>query len=217
MLFFVYYFMIRCLWGRGSECNCFLVWGDRLAVVDAGSPGAVLDVVGGLSIPTGYLLITHNHFDHVCGLPVLKNKLGGKLAVHELDADALEAGDSKRVLSNLFWSDCPKAKVDVRLRDGDVLDLGGGVKLEVIHTPGHTPGGVCFYEPKEKVLFSGDTVFADGVGRTDFLGGDFEKLEESVEKLLKLVDERGVETIYPGHGPKASGGVIRNIYEEYFS
>jgi len=208
--------MICELLGRGSECNCFLVAGDRLAVIDSGNPKAVLDKVEGLDIPTSYLINTHYHFDHVLGLPVLKEKLGGKVTLHEADAALLEKCDDRFVMSYLFQEKCPKIKVDLRLKGGEVLDLGG-IKLAVIHTPGHSPGGICLYEPASKTLFSGDTVFADGVGRTDFPGGDSELLKGSVEKLLALYDSRGINRILPGHGPEAKGEVLRNIYKEYFS
>jgi hydroxyacylglutathione hydrolase len=207
--------MICELWGRGSECNCFLVAGDRLAVIDSGNPDAVLDKVGGLDIPTDYLINTHYHFDHVLGVPVLKERLGGKVALHDEDAKLLEGCDDHYVLSYLFQEDCPKIEVDLRLHGGEVLDLGG-VVLEVIHTPGHSPGGICLYEPDSRTLFSGDTVFADGVGRTDFPGGDAEALRKSVEKLIALHEAKGIERILPGHGPAASGKALRNIYNEYF-
>ena len=207
--------MIYELWGRGSECNCFVVAGDKLAVIDSGNPEAVLNVVGGLDIPTDYLINTHYHFDHVLGVPVLKQRLGGRVALHDEDAKLLEGRDDHYVLSYLFQEDCPKIEVDLRLHGGEVLDLGG-VVLEVIHTPGHSPGGICLYEPASRTLFSGDTVFADGVGRTDFPGGDDEALKKSVEKLLALHESREIDRILPGHGPAAKGGVLRNIYKEYF-
>jgi hydroxyacylglutathione hydrolase len=207
--------MICELWGRGSECNCFVVGCKRLAVIDSGNPDAVLDTVRGLNIPTGYLINTHYHFDHVLGLPALKQNLGGLVALHEADATLLEKCDDKFVLSGLFGEKCPKIKVDLRLRGGEVLDLGG-VVLEVIHTPGHSPGGLCLYEPASKTLFSGDTVFSDGVGRTDFPGGDERLLKKSVEKLLDLFKKRGIDRILPGHGSEANGGVLLNIYNEYF-
>jgi hydroxyacylglutathione hydrolase len=208
--------MIVPVLSRGHECNCFIVAGKKCAIIDAGNPRVVFDKLRDLSIGIDYLLTTHYHFDHVSGLVYLKENLGGAVAVHEADASALEKADTSRVLSYLFDAECPKVSVDWKLKDGDVVDLGGLV-LEVIHTPGHTPGGVCFYEPASKSLFSGDTVFDGCVGRTDFEGGSNRDLKKSVEKLVRLHIERGIEIVYPGHGPLFHGKEIKGIYEEYFS
>ena len=207
--------MIYPLFSDGSECNCFLVVGAKAAVVDAGSPQSVLRKISELGIGINYLLTTHYHFDHVLGLAELRAKTGAKVVAHEADASFLEAGDNSRILSGLFGVGFNKVPVDWKLKGGESIDLGG-LLLEVIHTPGHTPGGVCFYEPVSKTLFSGDTVFADGVGRTDFPGGSLGDLKSSVQKLLKLHSERGVDIFYPGHGPPGKGSDLRGIYDEYF-
>lgn len=207
--------MIIPLIGSGFESNCFIVAGEKAAVIDAGDPHRILEKMGGLNIQTAYLINTHCHYDHVLGLGVLKQRLGGLVALHEADADALDAGERDLILADAFGARPPMVKVDVRLRDGSVIDLGG-LCLDVIHTPGHTPGSICLYEPETKSLFSGDTVFADGVGRTDFPKGSFEDLKKSVETLIELHNESGIGTVYPGHGPTTTGDRIRNIYEEYF-
>ena len=208
--------MIYSVMGSGFECNCFIVSGVKGAVIDAGNPESVLEKVRELGIGINYLLTTHYHFDHVLGLAVLRAKTGGRVVVHEADASALESGDGGRVLSHFFGDGFAKLPVDWKLAGGELIDLGGLV-LEVVHTPGHTPGGICFYEPVSRSLFSGDTVFADGVGRTDFPGGSFSVLKKSVEKLLELHRGRGVEIIYPGHGPLGRGEDLEGIYEECFS
>lgn len=208
--------MIVPVMSLGDACNCFIVSGNKGAIIDAGNPRLVLDKVRNLSIGIDYLLTTHYHFDHVSGLVYLKENLGGVVAVHGADASALEKADTSRVLSYLFDAPCPTVSVDWKLKEGDVIDLGGFV-LEVIHTPGHTPGGICFYEPASKSLFSGDTVFDGCVGRTDFEGGSNRDLKKSVEKLVRLYEKRGVETVYPGHGPLFKGRDLEGIYEEYFS
>jgi len=207
--------MIVPVMSLGEECNCFIVYGRRCAVVDSGNPRAVFDRLRELCIGIDYLLTTHCHFDHVSGLRYLKENIGGVVAAHGADASALESGDGGRVLSSLFGVPCPRVEVDWKLREGDVVDLGG-VALEVFHTPGHTPGGVCFYEPVSKALFSGDTVFDGCVGRTDFEGGSGRDLEKSVEKLVRLYRTRGVGIVYPGHGPVFEGSELEGIYEEYF-
>jgi hydroxyacylglutathione hydrolase len=208
--------MIVPVMSLGQECNCFIVAGKKCAIVDAGNPRLVLDKIRDLCIGIDYLLTTHYHFDHVSGLVYLKKNLGGTVAVHEADSSALEKADTSKVLSYLFDAPCPTVSVDWKLKDGDVVDLDGLI-LEVIHTPGHTPGCICFYEPASKSLFSGDTVFDGCVGRTDFEGGSNIDLKKSVEKLVKLHKARGVETVYPGHGPLFKGRDLEGIYEEYFS
>jgi len=211
----VLFLMIYSLMGLGFECNCYFVVGKKAALIDAGDPKAAMDKSLELNMGINYLLTTHYHFDHVLGLLELKAKTGGLIAAHEADAVFLENGDKTRIMPHLFGSPFSKVHVDMRLAEGHIIDLGG-LSLEVIHTPGHTPGSICFYEANSKSLFSGDTVFADGVGRTDFPGGSMGDLEKSVEKLLLLHEKRGIETIYPGHGPPACGNDLEAIYEEYF-
>ena len=96
-----------------------------------------------------------------------------------------------------------------------MIDLGK-VRLEVIHTQGHTQGSICLYEPKSKSLFSGDTIFSDGIGRVDLPGGDWIKLKKSIERLLNLHRSSSIEKIYPGHGSIGSGDDIERIYRIYF-
>jgi glyoxylase-like metal-dependent hydrolase (beta-lactamase superfamily II) len=124
-----------------------------------------------------YIILTHYHFDHVFGAPKLKEETNAKIMIHELDAKFLSF------------------KPDKTLKENETLDLGN-IKLKVIHTPGHTPGSICLYEPKSKSLFSGDTIFAHGsIGRTDLPGGSSEQLIESIKKICKL----NVNVLYPGH------------------
>jgi glyoxylase-like metal-dependent hydrolase (beta-lactamase superfamily II) len=208
--------MIHPLFSPSSESNCYIVSGKKTAVIDAGiNPSALLRKVEELGLGVDYLINTHCHFDHVGGDYLLMNRTGAKLCVHEEGAAALEGAENGRILSSLFYSKMPKLKVGVRLVDGQILDLGD-VTLEVFHTPGHAREAVCLYEPKSKSLFSGDTVFSDGIGRTDFTGGSMDDMKKSLQKLMRLHEERGVETIYPGHGPEGDGDDIIRAYEEYF-
>ena len=135
---------------------------------------------------------THGHFDHVGGNGYFIN---AKVAIHQDDASILEKGDNKASMADFFEGKVKPKKPDVILKDGDEVDIDG-MKYQVIHTPGHSPGSVCLYDPKSKTLFSGDTLFSDGVGRTDTPGGDPDVLGESLEKLAKLK----VDKILPGHG-----------------
>lgn len=134
---------------------------------------------------------THCHFDHTGG----NHLFNAKIAIHEADAPALEKGDNIATAAYMFGKNLEPAKVDFHLKEGDKIN-----DFEVIHTPGHTIGGICLYDGE--TLISGDTVFADGgFGRYD-IGGDINTLRESIQKLTEL----DVEYLLPGHGPAVSNG-----------
>ena len=180
--------------GFGSDSNIY-VFDD--VIVDTGT-GDNIEYVreslkkANLNISDISLIVnTHSHFDHVGG-----NKyFNSKLAIHEKDAPALENGNSIATASQMFGRSIEPQKVDFKLIEGDKIH-----DFEVIHTPGHTIGGICLYNGE--TLISGDTVFANGgFGRYD-LGGNINMLRESLEKLSKL----DVEYLLPGHGPAVDNG-----------
>ena len=180
--------------GFGSDSNIY-VFDD--VIVDTGTGDNIEHVreslkEANLDISDISLIVnTHCHFDHVGG-----NKyFNSKLAIHEKDAPALENGNSISTASQMFGRSIEPQKVDFKLTQGDKIH-----DFEVIHTPGHTIGGICLYNGE--TLISGDTVFANGgFGRYD-LGGDINMLRESLEKLSKL----NVEYLLPGHGPAVDNG-----------
>lgn len=195
--------------------NCYLITGGEVALIDSGAPSTILKKIDELHIGINYLISTHCHYDHTAGLLDVREKTGGLVAAHEIDADAMEKGDEAKILSKMFGVDCPRVHVDIKLREGDSINLGDLV-LKVIHTPGHSMGSICLYEPESKSLFSGDTVFADGVGRTDLTGGGLSELRKSLEKLIRLHHESGIKIVYSGHGPLGRGEDIERIYGMYF-
>jgi hydroxyacylglutathione hydrolase len=135
-----------------------------------------------------WVINTHAHFDHIGGNGYFYN---AKIAIHELDAPVLEMGDAEKSNAAFFNGKIRPMKVEKKLKDKDLIN-----GLKVIHTPGHSPGSICLYDEKKKILFSGDTIFADGVGRTDILGGNEDDLINSLEKIEKL----DVKILMPGHG-----------------
>jgi len=143
------------------------------------------------------VVLTHGHIDHIAGVVALHSTFpDAKVYIHELDAEMLrEPRANLSAMSGMAFSAAPP---DVSLQDGDVIEQAG-VKLLVLHTPGHTPGGICLFCQAEGAAFVGDTLFAGSIGRTDFPGGSMRQLLSSVkDRLFTLPDETKV---YPGHGP----------------
>ncbi len=184
--------------GISYDSNAYLVDAKRKTLVDAGmSAGRVLQGLGG---GLDLIILTHCHFDHVGAVPEIVKATGAKVAMHERDAAILH----KDAAAAIFNAQQAQFDVDIVLKDGEIIDLGD-ISLQVIHTPGHTPGSICLYDKESKVLFTGDTVFEGGsFGRTD-IGGDPEAMLRSLEALTKL----GVSALYPGHG----GAVTRKAKE----
>ncbi len=142
------------------------------------------------------LLNTHGHFDHIMGNAFVASKWNVKTYIHKEDKLHLE-----RALhySNMFGYKIEQPPLDsVDINEGDILSFGNS-SLKVLHTPGHTRGGVSFYNEEDKFVITGDALFAGSIGRTDLPGGDYDQLMESLlGKIIKLGDDY---TVYPGHGP----------------
>ncbi len=176
--------------------NCYIIKdieSGEAAVVDAGTYNAKLETtIKSMGIEKlKYILLTHGHFDHIMGVQKLKRNFGGEIVIHENDADCLS--DSKKSLSAVWGFMCPGFSADLTVKDGDTLFLGNE-RIEVIHTPGHTVGSVCY--KTDKILFSGDTLFHMTCGRTDFPGGSMEQMTDSLKKLSCL---SGEYRVCPGH------------------
>ena len=168
------------------------------AVIDAGAfNNRFEDIIRSMGIEKlKYILLTHGHFDHIMGIRKLQKAFGGEIVIHSSDADCLK--DSKKSLAGVFGYMCPPFECDKTVTDGDVLTLGEE-KIEVISTPGHTVGSVCY--KSEKYIFSGDTLFNRGIGRTDFPGGSFDEILASISKLYAL---DGDFIVCPGHGDEST-------------
>ena len=141
-------------------------------------------------------------------MPEIVKATGAKVAIHEKDVPLIT--NPRATAALMFNVKQPAIKIDIVLKDGDIIDLGDA-SLTVIHTPGHTPGSICLYDPVSKVLFTGDTVFEGGsFGRTD-IGGDEEQMIASLEKLTKV----DAAALYPGHGGAVTNKVKESLLASY--
>jgi glyoxylase-like metal-dependent hydrolase (beta-lactamase superfamily II) len=180
------------------ETNCYLVYCEECrvcAVIDPGAdPGKIFAAIAGLELKPALILNTHGHVDHIGANRDLKDKYDIPLYLHSADTAMLEVTEHIELSLLLGAKDSPPP--DRLLIDGDEIVIGRD-PLRVIHTPGHTPGSVGFLGGGN--LFSGDTLFYGGVGRTDLPGGSWKDLEKSIrEKILVLPGET---VVLPGHGP----------------
>lgn len=183
--------------------NCYII-GSRsdntAAVIDAG--GNVKEIVKILkkqNLTLKYIINTHAHFDHVGGVSELHALTGAPFLLHQGDVPLLDFLDEQ---SNYFGlPPIPKPKVDRYLIDNEELPLGDEV-IRIIHTPGHSPGCVCFLF--NNAIFAGDTLFAGSVGRTDLYGGSHDTLINSVKTRLFTLEDHVL--VYPGHGPVTTIG-----------
>ena len=144
-----------------------------------------------------YILLTHGHFDHIFKVEKYRRDHCAKLCIHKDDADLLSDGEKNA--SSLFMREPFTVSMpDITFEDGDSFFLGN-FEIKVIHTPGHTPGSVCFV--CDNYMFSGDTLFAGSIGRTDFWGGNMLKMRQSLEKLKNITENY---TLFSGHGPQST-------------
>jgi hydroxyacylglutathione hydrolase len=179
--------------------NCFIVGCEEsreAAVIDPGAEvPRILEAVEKAQLSVKVIINTHGHFDHVGGNRALKAHTGAPLLIHALDAPMLSRLAEMAGAFGMRSENSPPP--DRMVEDGDIIAVGR-LTLEVIHTPGHTPGGISLAAPGR--VFVGDTLFQGSIGRTDFPGGDFDALLQSIRtRLFPLGDE---VTVYTGHGPE---------------
>ncbi len=177
--------------------NCYLVWDNiskEAVVIDpADEAERIIDWIEKEGLELKAILLTHGHFDHVFAVDDLRKKYGVKAYIHELEKDVLESAE-KNCAYMIDRSFCMTA--DVLVKDEEELEFGS-LKLRVIHTPGHTHGGVCYYFYDADTLFSGDTLFCRAVGRDDLPTGSREALYNSIKERLLVLPEEVI--VFPGH------------------
>jgi hydroxyacylglutathione hydrolase len=179
--------------------NCYIVGDERTREVVVIDPGGdvrkIHDAVMQGRSRVVAIVLTHAHFDHVLGVSGLKQETGAPLMVGEEEAPILMTVKGQAEFFGLAMPVPPAP--DQLLKAGDEI-AAGGLRLQVIATPGHTPGGICLYGQKDNVLFSGDTLMRGGIGRTDLPGGSMEALMLSIRTRLMTLPPETI--VYPGHG-----------------
>lgn len=192
----------------GSMAVCSYIVGceetKKAAIVDpGGDEDLLLAEIEKLGLTVEYIIATHGHPDHVCGNRKIQEATGAKIIMHTADVDFFDKPEVKEYFSMLGLE--PSPAVDIKVNGGDEIHIGQ-VTLQVIHTPGHTPGGICLYNAPN--IITGDTLFVGGLGRTDFPGGSHEDLLESIRKRLLTLPPETV--VWPGHGYGGSQSTIGN-------
>jgi glyoxylase-like metal-dependent hydrolase (beta-lactamase superfamily II) len=183
------------------QTNTYLLYSqNELAVIDPAGE-AVLDEI---KIPPKYIINTHGHIDHISANRVVKDKTNARLLIHEDDAPLLIKPHKN--LSLFTGSLVKSPPADLLLKEDDTIVIGA-LELRVIHTPGHTKGGICLLA--KEFVFSGDTLFYDSIGRTDLPGGSEKEIFESLKKLLDLLTDDMM--VYPGHGDPGWVSEIKKI------
>jgi hydroxyacylglutathione hydrolase len=170
-------------------------------VIDPGlEPDVLMDFLRSESVKPNAVVLTHGHVDHIAGvMDVIHVFPDVKLYVHRLDAPMLS--DSVVNLSVFLAAPCEIDQPNTLVEDGQVIEEAG-LRLQVIHTPGHTPGGISLYSKIDDVLFTGDALFNESIGRSDFPGGDPAELVSSIRKRLLVLPEQ--TRVYPGHGSETT-------------
>jgi len=186
--------------------NCYLVGSettrDGIVIDPASDPQAILDEVRRLGLRINLIVNTHGHVDHFMALEIVRQATGARFALHADDVRLLPR--AAKAAMEWFGRPADAPEPDVLLEDGDTVEAGD-VRLAVIHTPGHSRGGICLYT--EGTLFSGDTLFQRSIGRHDFYGGNQEQLLHSI--ATRLLTLPGDTVVLPGHGPGTTIGFER--------
>jgi hydroxyacylglutathione hydrolase len=183
--------------------NCFICGcpntKDAVVIDPGGDADMILRALAEEALTVKYIINTHGHFDHVSANGEMKDATGADILIHPLDAPMLQSLSSNAAFFGISVENSPPC--DQTIEEGDTVSFGD-ITLSVIHTPGHTPGGISLFT--NGIVFVGDTLFAGSIGRTDFPGGNFNTLISSIQtKLFKLDD---TVKVLSGHGPETSIG-----------
>lgn len=185
--------------------NCYFAFDegtrDGIVIDPGGSSDLIMKKISELNMHVVSIVDTHGHWDHVGANDAISAQTGAPVYIHEDDADYLT--DPAKNISNMMGTQAQTRQADHLLKEGDTVTFGG-CSLQVIHTPGHTPGGICLYG--HGILFCGDTLFYRSIGRTDLPGGDFQTLVASIKNKIFVLP--GDTMVCPGHG------MVTNVRDE---
>lgn len=187
--------------------NCYIIGCDRTKEAVIIDPGAnfnlIKETVKELGVIPKLVILTHGHGDHIQALKETKDEFNVKILIHETESNMLE--DPNKNFSKMMFRKPISITADRNLKDGEVIVLGD-LKLEIIHTPGHTPGSISI--KVENILITGDTLFNGSIGRTDFPGGSFDELINSIKNKLYKFEDNTI--VYPGHNSPTTIGTEKN-------
>ena len=187
------------------QCNCTVLGCPETREAVVVDPGAeedrILTVIRKHGLRVTQILLTHAHFDHIGAVHALQKATGARVCLHEKD---MYLNDNLSQQTALFgFSPPPRVQVDHFLQHGETI-AWGRLRLKVLHTPGHSPGGVCFLVADQAMVLTGDTLFYDSIGRTDLWGGDHTQLLRSIREQLLVLED--ATRVVPGHGPDTTIG-----------
>ncbi|MGI6435334.1 MAG: MBL fold metallo-hydrolase [Syntrophomonadaceae bacterium] len=187
--------------------NCYIVGCEEtkeVAVIDpGGNSRGILKALEDNGLKAIYIINTHGHIDHIGANRTIKDATGAKVLIHRNDAKMLVNAVSN--FSFMMGQQVTSPPAEQYIDEGDIIKIGNTVELKVIHTPGHSQGGICLQTGN--VIFSGDTLFYGSIGRTDFPGGSYQDLISNIKTKLLCYDDDVV--VYPGHGPATTIGFER--------
>jgi len=190
----------KCLPVGFLAANCYILGDEKTkkaVIIDPGGDAqSILNVINKNDFCVELVILTHGHPDHIGALQEILRKTGAKVAFHEKEEALLLNAKKQR---QGYFDIESSSEVKIKLKGGEILKIGE-INLKIIHTPGHTPGGICI--KVNDMIFTGDTLFAGSIGRTDFPGGSYEQIMESIN--TKLLTQKDQTVIYPGHGGKST-------------
>lgn len=198
---------------KGLVTNSYIICDEKtkeaMVIDPGGEPEKIAETLSILGAELKYICVTHCHADHIGGINELIKLKGGKILISRDDSEGLYNEE----ISLAYYIDManPELEADSRLDDNDLIHIGD-LEFKIILTPGHTKGGICLYNEKEKLVFTGDTMFSGSWGRTDLPTGSFEEIINAItDRLMTLPDET---VVYPGHGKITMIADERKIYIE---